>query len=84
MGWFGTLLTLSAIGNHWQNSLPDTDVMRKSTPAVGTVPPAAFQQPNMAAAPVPYTQPIQTSPYPGQAYPPSSPPQGHTPGTVPV
>jgi len=88
MAWFVTLLVFSIIGNHWHNSVADTDLTKRDTSAAG---PAAFQQPNMSAAPgTPYDnypqQSVQSSPHPQQAYN-SSPIPGHTqmsPDTVPV
>jgi len=61
LGWFGTLVTFGAINNHWNHSVPDTDLTKKhSTGAAG--------QPTMAAAP-------GATPY--GAYPPQQAPQGY-------
>jgi len=66
MGWFVTLLIFGVMGNHWNNSVPDTDLTRRHASSTG---PAPSGYPNMAAAPG------AASPY--GAYPPQQAPQGH-------
>jgi len=59
LGWFGTLLVFGAMGNHWNSSVPDTDLTKKNASATGP-------GPNMAAAP-------GAAPY--GSYPPQQAPQ---------